>query len=813
MPSSYTRIKNYKITLLSSETKLGKDLSGGIDKIKVFFDAVKTAIDTVMKVLSPFLKAISGGPLTAIYNLLLKTIGEFLDSLIATGVFFIIVTPFNQKQKRKIAIKVNMLNPIEEYKELMSNISIIDTQYNVKKEIETLENDLLTTSNESLRENKLKQLQSKQTQLQQLQISDENTKMFTMNDAVTFPKLSVTDAIDELIDSFSNQADVYRPKWNQQNTVTAMGFILSATTQVELLNNLNALNKVFNLSDLTDNYARMKQNMDSWGKALKKDANERADALKEDGIRDAIDAFNDQVNYEVTAYSATQQNADIKATKRAYSADLLKKNLEALSKKVYPFDSATFGGAGNAPQWIPFSVEIIPFVKEVKTSIMDFLDIFTTAAEATDGIFAALAKGIIQKINSLLDIITQITEMLEFMKSLQFGLSCTAFMVNDLSGSAGTYSIGGGVPFLIEELKKLRKLDADLIDQTSFSEAQKQEVAGELALLAQSDFSVLICMAMGSTDWKAVQVQFKKIQDLFNLHFGALASTDTAIGVSTTPILEVVDFSVTPNSYTDPEYSMILNHTELQVLLNQNCKRYYYQILTLEQYAVKDTITKTIINVQNGVYEFIIPLNGLKSDTKYVVIIGAIGLTTDNIMTKTYKFRTISDSLSNDLTLSPDGGVTNNSDQLSNGVILLPSGDTFDFTLLPGTTFDPSLFIVAGSGVYTVKVYLDNDRTLYISTDVKHCEDYITFQKNSLLSGKLYIKTSIPYHLYIPASFGEYASITFSDRTEIIKLPSCINIDQEQFTMSFYKGGVWSKNYLITTTINLNLADYCFTLE
>lgn len=794
MSSNYIKLQNKSISF--RRTKVKTKFLENITKLK---KSLTTFLDTLKKVvnaISPFLALFQNDPFTTLYKALVKTISDFMDSLLASGVSVILITPFNQAQGKTINLDFNLLNPINELEETVEAIKQTDINYANKKEIENLEKKLAVTTDETqkikIRE-EIKELSDSITEY-----NYEKEYLFTVEESL--PKLSASDAIEELILSFDNKSDKFRPKWNDLNTVTGWGLILSATTQIELLNNISSLNILFNFTELSKGYEKFRANVDSWSKTMNKKAEDSSTLISENKV---IEDFN-KLNELVIENEDGTTVFNSKERKKA----LIKANLDKYLESIYGAEAFTnlLGTTGNAPKWMPFTLEVIPYLRDFKNVIIDSLNVILLGTEAMDTVGKSILTAFTQKINSLISIVESVNEMLTFLESLKFGLSGTVFTINDLNESDPMK--GGGVSFMKEQLEILKSFPTDLLDLSNKTQTQREDMLEEMERIKQSEFSILVYMALGYTDFNKVKEQFKKLQNLLALFNLTINEDEGKIEEEEETLdnqLNSLSFEVFPENLTSYDSLVTVTTFPITVIFNSQCKKFSYSLTSSGYSSFKDVVKNDILISNNSA---IFTLKNLEDANSYELLISAYGDEGSSSLVKIYRFST-NFSL-NAIDVNSEGSLINNpSTTTYDGSLYTPDGLEIPFISSPNSSLE--LVALSGEGEYQVAIFSDASKKQYVSKQFKDCGEKIEFRRQFVIDGVFYVK-EFPYNLYLLEKYGEYAQVTFSDRTEIFKLPSCIHVDEETIYLSFLNGSDWTTPLKITSRLSTNVSDFCLTL-
>lgn len=783
--------KNIKITNQTIGVAPFRDFQGisnGLRSVQKSLQSISNTVNTFMKIANPFFQFFSQNPLTTVYRAILKQVENTINTYISSGAGIIVITPFNQKNKRTLDIKVDLLNPVSEFNQTVAAFQKIDNNYKVKDEIKRKEQFILTLQTDKLPgyETIVQQIKTEISELQK-QITEVKYEDQYLNKIdFKIPKLSPSDAIAELIQSFYNAQDVNRPKWNSANNVAGLGFIFSATTQIELINNLNKLNQLFRLTTLAKSYDKFNKDIREWASTIETKAQKKEQKLLEDKLIVALNSINKE----------NKSEDDKKAMLKA---------LKDYIDTVYTDPIVASVTDSDFPKWIPFTIEVIPYIREIRDTFLKVMDMLTIGTEATDSILKTLVTTFIKKVNAFVKLLYDINTALNFIQTLQFGLNATVFKINE-----DFKDRGGGVDYLVKSLRTLQNFPSNLFD-TKLSTSKK--VLDEIARLKQSEFSCLVFLAVGSPNFNIIMKQFETLQKLFNIKSGSSIVEDKK-QISQTNPFDKPDFIINPE-FLDIKQLVTKKDISFDLFFNPLCVSFSYELNCMSNLNFKSIIKlSTIIGSQS---KRTIIFTKLLDNEQYELIINFKGKYLQQYSKKYYfstNFSLDGTDISSDEGIITDPLVTENGVSItnnSNNTITIRLVDQngqviIETFILPNTV--GTIPIIGSDGLYEVQILLENGN--YISRIINKYSEFLKLSLIDIEKGIIYIKKD-PTVLYISRDIGEIINISNSINSELKRNPSFILLSPGIYFFSIYNNGKWVTKQ-IRVVLSTNVSDFCLTI-
>jgi hypothetical protein len=775
-----------------------KGISDSINSVQTALNSIKTVLQSVIN-LVPSISP-DTNPLTSIYKTIVSQIEKAINTILASGTQMILVTPFNQAKKRKLNIKFDLLNPVSELEQTVSALTTLSNNDRLQKEISELENQLSILRQEPNKNiNQIDKLSSeleiKRKQIRPIQyVNDYITKVDE-----TWPKLSASDAITEIIDSLSNNLDPYRPKWTDANTVAGIGFLISATTQVELLNNLQKLNNFFKITNLSKALEKAKEDINDKAKALQDSASRKEAKLKEDTLVKILGSINSNDKSETKKQSILSAFLEYE---KSIIAPALYNNVQQ----------------SDFPMWVPFTIETIPYVRELRDFFLKLADIFSLPLEMADTILKTLLNSFLDKVESLVKTINEINNTINYLKTLQFGINAVTFIINPQTSDKG-----GGLTYMKEALTMIKNFPPALIEND-------QKTKKEIERLKDSEFSCVFFLATASTDFSILKKQFDALKKLFSLDIkgATLSSEDTKAD----SVFNSMDFIVDPE-YIDLSSTISKPSIDFNLIFNPECSSFMYELECLSNTKfdkVKSSFeTNLIKNVKTISFDGLIDLEkyrlkvvskNKKQETLEKTYLFSTDFSLANLeITTTKENKEEIDSItSEDVSLIgisdieigvSEFEVTNGSDSTITVIVEDESGfKSLEALVLSG---DTSTFPIIGEdGLYTIKAF-----TKYPHSIIKKILKLRTFSKvkeKSLKEETLYIKDS-PTTILFGTDIGSAIGVKDSLGLSFNKTPYFKDVTPGIYELQVLKDGVWSDLKRLKVILSTDISEFCLTLD
>lgn len=765
-------------------------LSKNLGKLSDTLQFVGETLQSFLKIANPFFKFLSQNPLTTIYKGILKQLEKTIQTFISTGGSFIIITPFNQKKKRTINIKVDLLNPVSEFEQTLESMQLTNENIKIKKDIAKKEKELHTVQrNPEINSKRIQELNEeiKKLKKQIKKISYEDEYLTKIDFKI--PKLSPNEAIKELIDSFTNTDDNNRPKWNSANNVAGIGLLFSASTQVELLNNLNKLNSIFKITNLAKSYDTFRNNIQEWKNTVAKKSQNRKDKVYEDKLISELRSLLDNTDSEYLS------EEEILLRKKAKKEELSKKIDDYISAIVTQPIVGSIAGS-DYPQWVPLTIEIIPYVREIKDTLFKFLEVLQTGAEVADSVIGAIVTAFIKKVNFIINLVYEIDSALNTLNNLRFSLNATIIKINE------DFSVkGGGVELLTSSLKEAQNFPEKFFDtklSTDIAILEQRE------RLKQSEFSILLFFALGSPNYNIIKKEFEKLLYILNIPKNSYSdiTLDQSLGIQ----------NLLPEININPLYeSLNVIHTNKLVNFDVNfssaCISFSYIFTCLSNSSFK------IINKSSTLlteYKKSIIIDDLLDNEKYSLEIEYKDVNNTSYIKK-YYFTTNFSMANVNIDFNGDDIPIDNSNGDSYNIVLEDENNLsiINNIILPNS--NTAFPIIGKDGEYAVKIMLPNGTFI-----IKYISKYSEFYKFTLADFEkdiLYIKTS-PSVLFFDSKLYYSVQINNINSSYFSSTDAYYPVIPGEYFISAYdiKNKKWVSK-LLKVVLSTNLSDFCLTLS
>lgn len=774
-----------------------KGVSNSINSVQTTLNSIKSILQSVIN-LVPSIPPDSN-PLASVYKAIVSQIEKAINSILASGTQMIFITPFNQAKKRKLKIKFNLLNPISELEQTVSALSTMSENDRLQKEISVLEDEISTLRQKPNKNvNKIDKLSleliNKKKQIRPIQyVNDYITKIDE-----TWPKLSASDAITEIIDSLSNNLDPYRPKWTDANTVAGIGFLISATTQIELLNNLQKLNNFFKITNLSKDLEKAKEDINDKAKALQENASRRDAKLKEDTLVKLLGSINSKDKSETKKQNILSAFLEYE---KSIVAPALYNNIQQ----------------SNFPMWVPFTIESIPYVRELRDFFLKLADIFSLPFEMADTILKTLLNSFLNKVESLVKTISEINNALNYLKTLQFGINAVTFVINPQ-----TLDKGGGLTYMRDALTMIKNFPPALIEND-------QKTKQEIERLKNSEFSCVFFLATASTDFNILKKQFDALKKLFSLDLEG--ATVTPKNTKINSVFNTMDFIIDPE-YTDLNNIISKHKVSFNLIFNSECSSFLYELECLSNTKFDKVSSSYETSLSNCIKT--ITFDGLINLEKYKLKIVSKNKKQETLE-KTYLFSTDFSLANIEITEGDEGGksVTTPSGEVpllgtgvleigvsefevnngSNSTITVTVENEVGFKSLEALVLagDTTTFPIIGEdGLYTIKAFARYPYS--VSKKLLKLKTFSKLKEKNLNEETLYIKDS-PTTILFGTDIGSAIGVRNSSELAFNKTPYFMEATPGIYELQVLKDGVWSDLKRLKVILSTDISEFCLTLD
>jgi len=778
-----------------------KGVANSLKSVQNTLQTISSTLNRFLKIAQPFFSFLSQNPLTKIYKTILNQVEKTINTYISSGVGVILITPFNQKRKRKLKFKVDLLDPISELEQTVDALQKIDSNAKIQDEIKQKEKQIVTlqTNKSSGYESELQRVKSEINELkkQVVKVSYEDNYITKIDFEI--PKLSAPEAITELIESFSNVNDPNRPKWNSANTVTGLGFLFSATTQVELLNNLNKLNTLFRLTSLAKSYDKFNKDIREWSATIENKAQKKEQKLQEDKLIVLLNSVNKENKTEADKQSMLKAMKDYVDT--IYVEPIVSNITES-----------------DFPRWIPFTIEVLPYVREIRDTFLKLFDMLIIGTEAMDSVIKALVTTFIKKVNSFVKLLYSINNTINFLNSLQFALNATVIKINEDAKDKG-----GGVPYMVNALRTVQNFPANLFD---LKYSTSKAILDEIKRLKQSEFSCLLFLATGSPNASLVAKEFKTLEKLFNIPKGSnITSTTKTSGQA----FSKPDFTITP-LYTDIKQIATKKDLQFTIIFNPLCVSFSYQLNCLSNNNYK-SIVRPLVNIGANSRKTITFTNLLDNENHELII----NFTDKNSVSYSRSFYFTTRFIFDNIVIGSDydyykydnlenGSGSGRGDSITsdNGISIRNNNNSYlEFTIkdqnnqivlnsfvLPKT--ENTYPIIGEDGSYEVQAFYENNE--YISKKINKYSSFFTLKIKDLEGGVLYIKSS-PFVFFFSKNLGDSFYISSDNLENPIfgQTDYFVSLGVGDYLISVFVNNKWII-FKIKISLSTNVSDFCLTL-
>lgn len=278
------------------------------------------------------------------------------------------------------------------------------------------------------------------------------------------PLLSIQGAINEVIWSFDNKKDLFRPKFTDRTYSTGMGIIMNCTNPLELNPLIDALKVLFDFSEF-DKIGRMLEK--KWENLERQVRNRGTGYLSallnpDEGAyaewQKEWEALDIKIEMEIMSVAEGQAKMDqaVKSNKGVpinqrkgvylqpnvknvqYDAQLVR---NAIGKRLLTGDSG--------PRWFGLNLGMIPILKEIKEALDYMIDAMTYLTNTVSDSMIDVLTIIMKQIQFIMDTLERIASILEsidkMLAAFQFGGVWAFFIEPEV----------GGVNHLKEDLQAL----------------------------------------------------------------------------------------------------------------------------------------------------------------------------------------------------------------------------------------------------------------------------------------------------------------------------------------------------------------------
>jgi hypothetical protein len=534
---------------LDDSGKVFKKLGDAVTELKNFKDLIKSGILFIQ----PFLNLIKANPLTLIIKTVKNYIQDVIQTFISSGFYMIIIHPWNQAGKRKKNFNLNLVsitNQIDKTKEGFSSVAFNSKIYKKIKDAETRK--YKNRSDPVIVDTINKEIENLEKQLK----PESHAKDWI--DVVNYPLsiLSYVDAIDEVIKSLDNTSDLNRPKWTTSNKIVGWGLIIGASDLSELVQKVSIFNKIFEFTNLSKDLFKFDKEMRSIiAKGVSKSRTNR-------------------INIAPIANESKNLLADI------IDEEDKKKKLIKLSKFLYEntLDKPLKQTMSDSPYWTAFSIEQIPYLRQIRDKFFKYFDELLIVAESSDNIINLIVDAIIEKINWLISLIDEFNEILIFLQNLQFAIAGVSFTINeDLK-----YNEAGGIPVLKDSLNRIKSLDASLFDTSM----KQEDISKHINDLQLSEYTTILFAAGGGTNGDLLKIQWDNFTDL--LGYKLTKYFTEAKDKKKTNISDTDTDTDTDNEFDDiNKVPLVVVNAELEIEVPESSELPIYPVLVEKDFELK----------------------------------------------------------------------------------------------------------------------------------------------------------------------------------------------------------------------------------
>jgi len=243
-----TKIGTWSLDSSQALKNIGFDIEGfykSLDSTKNTVTSFRDSIQALFSAVQPFLSPLTQNPLSAVYKQIYNTVDTTLASLTSSGFKAIIIHPFNQSNKNNVLrISVNALDVVNEINfsraTVKSSIKSLD-EYEKKLALKRsqLANTVVYPGNAQQVTNLKNEIKRLENSIALIKSQENYTEKYLFNYEISVPKLSYSDALQELLIAFDRpiSQDPNVPKWNELTNVC--GFVLSLPQKLLLSLSIN----------------------------------------------------------------------------------------------------------------------------------------------------------------------------------------------------------------------------------------------------------------------------------------------------------------------------------------------------------------------------------------------------------------------------------------------------------------------------------------------------------------------------------------------------------------------------------------------